>query len=113
MLLTDGPAWCPIRANAAASPRNLPTRIDHDNRMGTEMKSPANRTSVVAPIPLEKWLSPKELAGHWGLKADSAENWIADGTVPRQMVRHCGRKRLLVHPDAIPLLQQIWNAAHE
>lgn len=64
-------------------------------------------------LPLEKWLSPKQLAAHFGLKEDSGERWIREGTVPRRLIRFCGRRRMLVHPDAVQLLENIFETAHE
>lgn len=64
-------------------------------------------------LPIERWLAPKELAGHFGLKEDSAERWIREGIVPRQFVRYCGRWRIRVHPAVIPILERDFEQAHE
>lgn len=74
----------------------------------------ANAQQIELPnVQIEKWLSPKEVAGHFGLKEDSAERWIADGTVPRHLVKFCGRWRMRVHPSALPILEKIFEEAHE
>jgi predicted site-specific integrase-resolvase len=63
-------------------------------------------------LPLEKWLSPKELAAHFGLSEDSAYRWLDEGTIARRFVRHCGRWRIRIHPAAIAELQKIFEQAH-
>lgn len=62
-------------------------------------------------LPVEKWLTPKELAGIWGLKEDSAERWVANRTVPQKFVKYCGR-RIRIHPAAVPHLEEVFAAAH-
>lgn len=81
--------------------------------MPSSLKMLSEKQIELPHIEIEKWLSPKELAGIWGLKEDSAERWIADGTVPEKFVEHCGRWRLRVHPAAVPILREIFAAAHD
>lgn len=61
---------------------------------------------------LQTWLSPKQLAAHWGLKEDSAERWIAQGLVPKKYIRRRGKGRILIDPAVIPILQAQFDAAH-
>jgi hypothetical protein len=68
--------------------------------------------SALPSVPPEQWLSPKELAGKFGLKEDSAERWIRDGTVPRRYVKRGGDRRLRVHPAVLPILEKAFAAAH-
>ena len=69
--------------------------------------------SALPEVPVERWLSPKELAGHFGLKEDSAEAWIHDVTVPRRYVKFCGRWRMRIHPAVLPELEKIFEEAHD
>jgi hypothetical protein len=64
-------------------------------------------------VPIEKWLSPKELAGCFGLKEDSAEAWIHNGIVPRRYVKFCGRRRMRIHPAIVEKLEEDFEAAHD
>ena len=72
------------------------------------MKTP-HKTDL-AEVPIEKWLSPKEVAGHFGLTAFSAYRWINEGIVEDHFVRRCGQRRLRIHPAAIPMLEKKFAA---
>lgn len=63
-------------------------------------------------LPIERWLAPKELAGIWGLKEDSAERWVSEGIIPQKFVRYCGRWRIRIHPAVVPILERDFAAAH-
>jgi hypothetical protein len=78
--------------------------------------NPVHQVHVEHPalpeVLIEKWLSPKEVAGHFGLSQFSAYRWISEGLVPENYVRHCGKWRLRVHPSVIPLLEEKFARAH-
>ncbi len=57
-------------------------------------------------LPIEKWLSPKEVAGHFGLSAFSAYRWVNEGMIPDHFVRYCGTWRMRLHPDVVSYLQK-------
>jgi predicted site-specific integrase-resolvase len=62
---------------------------------------------------LEQWLAPKEVAGRFGLHSSSAYRWIDDGTIPENFIRRCGRCRIRIHPDIVPLLEKTFREAQE
>ena len=71
---------------------------------------------LIQPItdrPIEEYLSPKEVAGHFGLSPFSAYRWIGEGIVPENYVRRCGKSRLRLHPSVIPLLEEKFAGAHD
>ncbi len=71
----------------------------------------AGLESVDLPeVPIEKWLLPKEVAGHFGLSPFSAYRWINEGIVPESFIRRCGSWRLRVHPAVIPMLEKKFAA---
>jgi len=85
--------------------------------MSTIDVAPARRFSTLESVelpavPIEKWLSPKEVAGHFGLSPFSAYRWINEGIVPEHYFRRCGLWRLRVHPAVIPMLEKKFAAAH-
>lgn len=61
--------------------------------------------------PIDKYLSPKEVAGHFDLSPFSAYRWIGEGIVPENYVRRCGKSRLRLHPSIIPLLEEKFAGA--
>jgi predicted site-specific integrase-resolvase len=63
-------------------------------------------------LPIEKWLSPKEVAGHFGLSAFSTYRWINEGLIPQEFVRNCGMWRYRLHPKVIEHLQEKFATAH-
>lgn len=65
---------------------------------------------ALSEVPIEKWLAPKEVAGHFGLSQFSAYRWINEGIVPEQFFRRCGQWRLRVHPAVIPFLEKKFAA---
>jgi hypothetical protein len=79
----------------------------------SHLPSPDRAQPDLPDLAIERWLAPKELAGHFGLKEDSAYTWLADGTIPRRYIRYCGRWRMRIHPAAIPELEKIFERAHE
>ena len=54
----------------------------------------------------------KQLAAHWGLKEDSAERWVEDGTVPKEFITKFSRRYYQIDPACIPLLEQKFSDAH-
>jgi predicted site-specific integrase-resolvase len=64
-------------------------------------------------VPLNQWLSAKQVAGYFGLQQWSAYRWREEGTVPEPFVKRSGRWRILFHPDVIPLLEKVFEQAHE
>jgi len=63
-------------------------------------------------LAIEQWLSPKEVAGHFGLSPFSAYRWIGEGLIPEKYVRCCGMWRLRLHPAVIPILQKKFIENH-
>lgn len=68
--------------------------------------------AALPQLPIEQWLTPKELAAHFGLKEDSAYRWIDEGTVEDRFIKHCGTRRLFIHPAALAQLEKLFTAAH-
>lgn len=63
-------------------------------------------------LPIEKWLSPKEVAGHFGLQSWSCYRWINEGIVPEEYIRYCGMWRVRLHPAVTDYLAQKFAEAH-
>lgn len=63
-------------------------------------------------VPIERWLSAKEVAGHFGLSPFSAYRWVNEGLIPDSHVRYCGMCRIRLHPDVIGLLRKKFAANH-
>jgi len=63
-------------------------------------------------IPIEDWLAPKEIAGHFGLSAWSAYRWVNEGVIPQNHVKYSGNWRIRIHPAAVPMLEKAFAAAH-
>jgi hypothetical protein len=63
-----------------------------------------------APVPLDRWLTAKQVAGHFALNEESVYRWRQEGKIPAQYFKLCGTRRLLFHPDAIALLQAKFEA---
>ena len=61
---------------------------------------------------IEQWLSPKEVAGHFGLSPFSAYRWIDEGLIPQNMIRYCGMWRIRIHPGVIAILQKKFAENH-
>jgi hypothetical protein len=57
-------------------------------------------------LPIEEWLSPKEVAAHFDLTAWTAYRWVNEGIIPDKFVRYCGLWRVRLHPDVLPYLQK-------
>lgn len=68
--------------------------------------------AALPQLPIERWITPKQLAEHFGLKVDSAYRWIDEETVDSRFVKRCGTRRLLIHPAALPELEKIFAAEH-
>jgi hypothetical protein len=68
---------------------------------------------TLRPQRSDSWLSPKEVAGRWGLKEDSTYRWIAEGTIPEKWVKYAGRRRIFIHPDAILYLETVFAKSHK
>jgi len=66
-----------------------------------------------ATLAIEKWLTPKEVAGHFGLTPFSAYRWVSEGLIPEQFIRFCGMWRIRLHPDVIPILQRKFAENHD
>lgn len=78
----------------------------------TQRRKGAEAQPDLPHLPIEKWLSPKEVAGHFGLQEDSAYRWHNEGLIRRELVRYCGRWRIRVHPAAIRELEILFEDAH-
>ena len=63
-------------------------------------------------LAIERWLSPKEVAGHFGLSAFSAYRWVNEGLIPSTHVHYCGMWRIRLHPGVIPILAKKFQANH-
>ncbi|HEV2331202.1 MAG TPA: hypothetical protein VGY56_20665 [Verrucomicrobiae bacterium] len=62
-------------------------------------------------VPIEQWLSAKQLAAEFFLNEDSAYRWRKSGTIPPDFVgRLKGEYRF--HPAIIPFLNAAFEAAH-
>jgi hypothetical protein len=59
-------------------------------------------------LAIDLWKTPKEVAGHFGLKEDSAYRWMDDGTIEQKYIKYCGRWRMRLHPEVIPILEKIF-----
>lgn len=64
-----------------------------------------------ATVPLERWLTAKQVAGEFALKAQSAYRWFNEGRIPTGYAKPCGTRRLLFHPDVIAELQKQFEAS--
>jgi len=67
-------------------------------------------------VSFDRWLTPKELAGHFGRMEDSAYRWkekYIPGQIPARYLRYSGPARMLFHPDIISMLEKIFEAAHD
>ena len=60
----------------------------------------------------EQWFTPKMLAARFGLKPESAYRWIADATIPAELVRRSGSYFIRIHPAAVKLLEKAFESAH-
>jgi hypothetical protein len=67
---------------------------------------------VLPEVPVEQWLSPKQLAAHFGLKEDSAYLWRSNGTIPPAYIKKFGNWRYKFHPAVVSLLEKDFAAAH-
>jgi hypothetical protein len=75
---------------------------------------------LVAPVlDQREWLTPKELAGRFGLNEESAYRWRRE-LIPdvhpktkRKLVRYAGTRLLFFHVDTIGYLEQKFAEAHD
>ena len=63
-------------------------------------------------VPIEKWLSPKEVAGHFGLSPFSAYRWRSNGFIPPAYVKKFGGWFYKFHPAVVSLLEKSFTAGH-
>ena len=78
----------------------------------TSVPSPGGAPPPAEP-PIDCWLSPKQVAGYFGLTRSSTYRWINEGLVPAKFVRFCGRRQKRLHPAAVPLLEREFASGHE
>ena len=78
-----------------------------------------NAQTHFEPFDPKEWLTPKELAGHFGLNEESAYRWrreLIPDTHPktkRRLIRYGGMARIFFHVDVIPFLDDLFTAAHD
>ena len=66
-----------------------------------------------------EWLTPKELAGIFGRTEDSVYRWrreLIPDVHPKlghRLIRYCGIRRILLHPDVVGLLEEKFSRAHD
>ena len=74
----------------------------------------------------KEWLTPKELAGYFGLNEESAYRWRGE-LIPDQvevrgekgevriqrLIRYTGTARFLFHVTCIPFLEEKFSSAHD
>jgi Helix-turn-helix domain len=63
-------------------------------------------------VPIEQWLSPKQIGAHFGLSSDSVYRWRSNGTIPPAFVKKFGGWRYKFHPGVVSLLEKDFEAAH-
>ena len=63
-------------------------------------------------FPIEKWLSPKEVAGHFGLSPFSAYRWRSNGFIPPAYVKKFGGWFYKFHPAVVSVLEKNFEEAH-
>jgi hypothetical protein len=63
-------------------------------------------------VPIEQWLSAKELAARFGLSPFSAYRWRSDGMIPPAFVKKSGDWFYKFHPAVIPVIEDVFSAAH-
>ena len=70
-------------------------------------RGPQTPCPARAPEPaIDHWLSPKEVAAHFGMSLYSSYRWINEGYIPPEFVRCIGRRRIRIHPDSVALLEK-------
>jgi hypothetical protein len=63
-------------------------------------------------VPIEQWLSPRQIAAHFGLSAFSAYRWRSNGTIPPAYFKKFGGWRYKFHPGMVSLLEEVFAAPH-
>jgi hypothetical protein len=63
-------------------------------------------------VPIEQWLSPKQLAAQFGLSPFSAYRWRSNGNIPPAYIKKFGNWRYKFHPAAVFLLGKKFAASH-
>lgn len=63
-----------------------------------------------AALPLDRWLTAKQVAGHFALNEESVYRWRKEGKIPARYFKLCGRRRFLFHPDVLAYLEMQFRA---
>lgn len=76
-------------------------------KMPVETKHPG-----LPELPIEQWLSPQQLAAHFGLSDGRANGWLRKGYIPPAYIKQIGKNRFKFHPSVIPVLEEVFAASH-
>jgi excisionase family DNA binding protein len=68
---------------------------------------------VVKPgKPVEK-LTPAEFADQFRVNRDTVYRWIDDGTIDQKYVEPAGKRKLLIHAEAVPVCRASFRKARQ
>lgn len=59
-----------------------------------------------AAPPQTEWICAKEVAAHFMVTDDSVYRWRDCGVIPQEMVRFCGRRRMLFSSAVLDHLER-------
>lgn len=68
--------------------------------------------SDLPSLPLDQWLTAKELAARLGVSPQSVHRWRDEGAIPEGLWRRCGFKLVYFRPESVAWLQERFDEAH-